>query len=110
MSGNVEWLIGPEGNRVLIVFKAPVKTILLDLDDAMNIAENIADNVSKVRGDEHIPGQHMGKALKDEQIERHRMTTTQRGVIFLNNMRYDKKITNDQLAQSMIDMVLREVF
>jgi hypothetical protein len=81
-----------------------------DADSAMDVAIHLADLSTKLRGDKHVPGKHMGKELKDEIIERTRMKLTQRLSIVLGTLRKDVKKTNGQAAQEIVDICLSEVF
>lgn len=52
----------------------------------------------------------VGPALKAELIEKHRMKLTQRLALMLNSARGDPMTSNGQLAKTMVDTCLAEIF
>jgi len=51
-----------------------------------------------------------GGALKHELIERNRLKATQRFAVMLNSLRENKKYTNGQLAQTLVDAIFKIVY
>ena len=110
MTDDMEMTIDIREGRVVQEFKENVKRVAYDPDNAMEVAIFIAELANEIMGTEHVPGKHMGSALKDELIERTRMKLTQRIAIVLGTLRKDVKKTNGQAAQEIVDICLSEVF
>jgi hypothetical protein len=73
---------------------------------AINVALQLVDLIYEARGDM----KPVGGAAKHELIERHRRTLTRRLEVTLNSLREKKTTSNAKLAQSLMDVVLHEIF
>lgn len=73
---------------------------------AIQVAMAMIDGVYELRGDL----KPAGGAVKHELIERHRRTLTNRLGAVLNTTRERKRLSNEQLAKQLVDIVLSEVF
>lgn len=94
-----------------VVIGARMLACSMEADDAnaehvIKLAMGLMDAAYELRGDL----KPAGGAVKHELIERHRVTLTTRLRLVLNSRRDRKKISNDQLAREMTDILLHEVF
>lgn len=103
---SVEMTIGPRDGKVIQRFKTPMEEVIYDPDNAISIAEAMANAAFEAR--EGV--KPASDALKAELVERHRMTLTHRITHMLATARHDKKKTDGRLAQDVVEACLREVF
>ena len=107
---NVEMHIDIRDGYIVQRFKDPLLEVHYEPTNAMDVAMHMADLASELRGDITVPGEHAGKALKDELIERHRMTLTRRLSHVLGSERKNARKSDGQLAQTVVDICLSEIF
>lgn len=107
----VEMVLDIREGKVIQRFKDEMREIVYDPENALAVAMHMADLAGEIQGgDKTIPGVTAGKALKDELIERHRMTLTRRVALVMGSIRKDVKRTDGQAAQEIVDIVLKEIF
>jgi hypothetical protein len=102
----IEMLISHDNGKVIQKFKAPVDVVEYDPENAITIAEALTSNAFEAR-DGVKP---VGDTLKAELVERHRRVLTQRLKVLLGSTRENKTISNDRLAQIMVETCMKEVF
>lgn len=102
----VEIAIRSEDGLVILKFDRDVGYIEIDPTNCLDICEAMATAAFESR-DGVKP---VGKALKSELIERHRMKLTQRIALILNGSRENLTLTNGRLAQQLVEVMLKEVF
>lgn len=104
--GKVEMVIGHENGQVFMRLKKRMDLILFDPQNAIDVAGAMADHAFESR-DGVKP---VGGALKAELVERHRKTLQTRIALILNSTRENKVVTNQKLAQQIVDACLAEIF
>ena len=103
---NVQVAVKGEDGKVILKFDRDINYLEMGPQNAFDIAEAMSTAAFECR-DGVKPA---GPALKAELIERHRMALTQRLALMLNSTRNDVRIGNGQLAKSLVDTCLSEVF
>lgn len=104
--GNVEMVIGPQDGKVLMQFKEPMKLVLFEHQNALDVAAALSDAAFEIRDG----AKPVADTLKAELVERHRMKLTARVAMMLHSLREDKKRTDGEVAQAVVEAVLKEVF
>lgn len=84
---------------------AYTSNFLLSATDALSFASLLADLAMEVETGLKAPA-----ALKQELIERHRSTLTNRIAVVLNSTREKKTVSNKGLAKQLVEIALKEVF
>ena len=103
---SVQVAVKGEDGKVVLKFDRSVNHVEMDPGNALDIAEAMSTAAFECR--EGV--KPAGPALKAELVEKHRMTLTQRLALMLNSTRSDTRISNGQLAKSLVDTCLSEVF
>jgi len=103
---SIQVAVKGEDGRVVLKFDRDINYLEMEPTNAFDIAEAMCTAAFECR-DGVKPA---GPALKAELIDRHRLTLTQRLALMLNSTRTDVRISNGQLAKSLVDTCLSEVF
>ena len=104
--GYVEMVLDVREGMVVQEFKEPMKKVIYEPNNALEVAMRMSDLA--FHADTSM--KPVGDTLKAEIVERHRMTLTNRVSLMLNSLREDKKKSNGQVAQEVVDACLKEVF
>lgn len=104
--GAVEMVLDIQDGKVMQRFKEPMLVVLYDHQNATDVAARIADLAFELR--EGV--KPATEALKSDLVERHRMKCTARVALMLHSLREDKRKTDGQVAQAVVEAVLKEVF
>jgi hypothetical protein len=92
--------------KIIQRFEHSMEEVIYDPQNAIDVAMMLSDLAFEAQ-EGMKPA---SDTLKAELIERHRMTCTQRAANILNTDRGNIKVSNGQLGQDLVEMVLREVF
>ena len=114
MSDAVYVRIGVDSGRVLMLFgkdqecttPEQVSHWHIDPKQCLEICEGMAD--AAFEADSTL--KPVGPTLKATLVENHRMKLTQRFAIMLGTLRNDKLKTDGQIAQTLVESALREIF
>ena len=106
--------VGIEGKKVLVLFSedfdmkrpANMSRWLIDPEQCMSITQALAD--AAFEADTSI--KPVGPALKATLVEQHRMKLTARFALMLTTLRHDPEKSDGQIAQSLVDAALSEIF
>ena len=106
INGNVEMALGIESGRVVMHFKEPMQTIRFDPQNIIDIACRMTDMAFEAQSDL----KPAGHTLKAELIQRHREVLTTRIALMLGSLRNDRRLTDGQISQKLVDAALSEIF
>lgn len=104
--GSVEMVIDQQDGKVVQRFKRPMEVVVYEPNNAIDVAMAMTDAAFAAR-DGVKP---VGSTLKAELVERHRVTLTTRVALMLGSLRGDKLKSDGQVAQAVVEAMLREVF
>lgn len=104
--GNVEMIIDHRDGRVIQRFKQPMEEVIYEPENAIDVARAITDAAFIARDGLKA----VGDTLKAELVERHRMTLTRRVALVLGTARGDKRRSDGNLAQEIVEICLKEIF
>lgn len=114
MSDGVYAAIGTEGKQVVIAFSqdagcstpANISRWIMDAEQCISITQAMAD--AAFQADTSI--KPVGPTLKATLVEQHRMKLTARFALMLNTLRHNPERSDGQIAQSLVDAALSEIF
>lgn len=98
-------LLFDEKNQVGESVPAYTANFVTTANDALTLSSLLADLAFEVDSGLKIP-----EAMKKELVARHRVTLLNRIRVVLNSTRETKVITNQMLAQQLVDLMSAEVF
>jgi hypothetical protein len=104
--GKTNMVVEMRDGKVILHFEKPMKDVIFDPQNAIDIACAITDAAFECR-DGVKP---VSDTLKAELVERHRRTLTNRAELILSSKREDRTMSHRKLAQELIEIFLKEVF
>lgn len=106
--------VGVEDKKVILLFSEDVDQTRpahlsrwrIDPEQCMSITQAMAD--AAFQADTSI--KPVGPTLKATLVEQHRMKLTARFALMLNTLRHNPEKSDGQIAQSLVDAALSEIF